>query len=583
LSAQASPKAPLPDYGWRHAKNRAEWHKIVLAGGVRCVRCGEVIEPDEPWDLGHVDGDPSRYQGPEHRRCNRATSGRRPWAPPKVELSAERDGLTADDERWRVPWLEPLLAVPRNATWPRLMTVPHPDAVGSLGDEFVAWAEERSGRSLRWWQRLVAARLLEHNGAGELVWTCLVLSMARQLGKSWLLRELLLWRVHQGERFGEPQDVLHTGKDLAICKDVQRPARMWAKARPDDYKVREVNGQEEIERLADGSRWLIRAKEAVYGYPASVGAADEGWKVRATSIEEGLTPTMVERVQPQLLLVSTAHRLATSLMLNRRQVALEQLETGAGDLLVEWSAPRDASLEDRHAWRQASPFWSPQREQLLSARLAAIRAGESVDPEEPNPEESFRAQWLNQWPRERTIPAGAVQDLFQPGQWAGLAERGVESDGPVYVAIEDDFGLGAAVACAAVLDDGRIEVDGWLRDEWDSAIADVRVLALRRELAELHVGASLVDRMPTEGLPEPRPAVASGVRHGLALLRDLVANGVLVHDATTAELDAALTQAQVRESLTGLYLIASGPTHLVRALAWAVRAAHRPAKVPAIH
>ena len=52
--------------------------------------------------------------------------------------------------------------------------------------------------------------------------------------------------------WGEPQDVLHTGKDLAVCKEVQRPARVWAKARRDVYKVREVNGQEEIELLADG-------------------------------------------------------------------------------------------------------------------------------------------------------------------------------------------------------------------------------------------------------------------------------------------------------------------------------------------
>ena len=65
-----------------------------------------------------------------------------------------------------------------------------------------------------------------------------------------------------------------------------------------------MNGQEEIEVLADGSRWMLRAKEATYGYSVSCGAADEAWKVRESSIEEGLTPTMAERSQPQLLLVS---------------------------------------------------------------------------------------------------------------------------------------------------------------------------------------------------------------------------------------------------------------------------------------
>ena len=128
----------------------------------------------------------------------------------------------------------------------------------------------------------MAARLLEVDADGRLCWETMVCSMPRQLGKSWLLRELLLWRIHQGERFGEPQDALHTGKDLGICKEVQRPARVWAKHRQTEYKVREVNGQEEIEWLADGSRWMVRAKEAVYGYSVSLAAADEAWKVRAS-------------------------------------------------------------------------------------------------------------------------------------------------------------------------------------------------------------------------------------------------------------------------------------------------------------
>jgi hypothetical protein len=575
-------------YGTAHRKRRELLAPLVAAGRIRCARCNELIGPDEPWDLGHVDGDRSRYSGPEHRHArdcreggNRATAGRRSWQPAPVVQEPERNGLDRNDERWRVPWLKGLLRVPRDATWPRLMTLPHPRAVGSLGPEFSRWAERRTGGRLRWWQRLVATRLLEVDAAGELVWETLVLSMARQLGKSWLLRELLLWRIHEQDRFGEPQDVLHTGKDLAICKEVQRPARIWAKARPDVYRVREVNGQEEIELLADGSRWMLRAKEAVYGYSVSCAAADEAWKVRASSIEEGLTPTMAERAQPQLLLVSTAHRLATSLMMSRRKVALAGLEEADGDLLIEWSAPRDAHLDDLAAWRLASPHWTPRRERLIRKRFEAMLAGEVDDPEEPDPEQSFRAQWLNQWPEKVTEPPGNVEDLLQPDQWAGLAES-VTSLGPVWVAVEDDYGLGAAVAAAARLPDGRIEVDGWLCPDWDSALDDVARLGEMRRIRQLQVGASLLSRVPAGTMPHPQPAGTRETRTGLALLRDLAANAQVVHDLGTGELDQALTVAQVKEAPAGLYLVARGPTHLVRAVVWAVAAAHRPARVPAI-
>jgi hypothetical protein len=193
------------------------------------------------------------------------------------------------------------------------MSVPHRRAAGSLGPEFIRWAEDRSERSLRWWQRLAATRMLEVDTDDRLVWETILLTVPRQLGKSWLLRELAFWRMHQSDRFGEPQDVLHTGKDLEICVEVQRPARVWAKQRP-EYRVREANGRVEIELLKDGSRWKLHAKESVYGFSVSLAAADEAWKVKPQVIEEGVDPTMVEREQPQLLLVSTAHRMSTSLM-----------------------------------------------------------------------------------------------------------------------------------------------------------------------------------------------------------------------------------------------------------------------------
>ena len=501
--------------------------------------------------------------------------------PDEVEPEPERDGLLVGDRRWKVAWLKDLQKLPADATWPRLMTVPHRLAVGSLGAEFAGWAETRSGRPLRWWQRLVAARILEVDEEERLLWETVVLSMPRQLGKSWLLRELCLWRIHQGERFGEPQDVLHTGKDLAVCKEVQRPARVWAKARSNVYRVREVNGQEEIEFLTDGSRWMLRAKEAVYGYSVSMAAADEAWKVRASSIEEGLEPTMVEREQPQLLLVSTAHRLATSLMLGRRRLALDGLEQGAGELLIEWSAPADVDLDDRDAWRAASSHWTPRREHTIAKQLEAARSGVNDDPDEADPIASFRAQWLNQWPNRVVEIEGGVEDLLPRGLWADRTEAGLTSTGPLWVALEDDYGLGAAVVAVAKLDDGRLEVDGWLRDDWDVAIRDVQALQVGRPIRQLLVGASLRDRVPSD-LPSPALAAGTQTRIGLALLRDLVVHGQIVHDEQTYELDNALAVARVREAPTGLFLVARGPTHLVRALVWAVTAAHKPTPVPAI-
>jgi hypothetical protein len=462
------------------------------------------------------------------------------------------------------------------------MSVPHRRAAASLGPEFIAWAEERSGRSLRWWQRLAATRMLEVDSDDRLVWETILLTVPRQLGKSWLLRELAFWRMHQRERFGEPQDVLHTGKDLEICIEVQRPARVWAKQRP-EYRVREANGRVEIELLEDGSRWKLHAKESVYGFSVSLAAADEAWKVKPQVIEEGVDPTMVEREQPQLLLVSTAHRMSTSLMLGRRQVALDELETGEGILLVEWSAPAGAAIDDPEVWRQASAQWSPRREQTVRDRLASALAGTLRAEDEPDPVESFKAQWLNQWPKKLVEPTGEVEDLLPAGAWADLAEKDVFSDGPLWVAVEDDFGLGAAVAVVGKTVDGRLELDGWRYETWPEAVAQVRRLAAWRPIRELLVGASMLGAMPRDLVPKPRPAAGTETRTGLALFRDLAIDQEIVHDETTEHLDQVMTRAQVKEASTGLVLIPQrGRTHLVKAAVWAVQAAHKPVPVPAI-
>jgi hypothetical protein len=104
-------------YGSRHQALRKRLAAEVALGATRCARgrdcrfaeggLGGLILPGETWDLGHDDGDPSRYAGPEHVVCNRSTAGRREtfvdapergiyWGPPSEPGGVPR--------RWSRAW-----------------------------------------------------------------------------------------------------------------------------------------------------------------------------------------------------------------------------------------------------------------------------------------------------------------------------------------------------------------------------------------------------------------------------------------------------------------------------------------------
>lgn len=480
--------------------------------------------------------------------------------------------------RWETAdWLGAFADIPPDATWPRVMTGLHPAAVGSYGPELVAWSAAR-GVDLRWWQRLAAYRILEHDVDGALVWPWWIVSTARQVGKSWLLREVLLWRIHQGDRFGEPQTVVHTGKDLPVCREVQRPARSWAR-RQEGYTVREANGMEEIE-TPDGSRWIIRGKGSIYGYSASLGAVDEAWKVAPEVVEDGLEPTMAERASAQLALLSTAHRMATALVPSRRLAAIEQIAEPTDVLILEWSAPADVALADRSAWRQASPHWSDRRERLVAAQYErALVAGPSDDPDEPDPVEAFRSQWLNIWPEATGARGGRVEPLLADGAWEPLIEMTTVPAGPLALAIEDNYGRGAAAVAAGLLPDGRAMVWGLAFATRGDAWAWLEVAAAAHPGSTLLTGPGLDSDPAGAAVPAAirQPQGPTMTRTGLALIRALAETGRLAHDGGRALADQIAAARVVPSPTGGLGPSGSGRADLVRAAAWALAATVRPA------
>lgn len=76
LEASARGTTTARGYGYTHQRTRARIAPLVAAGRALCARCGLRISPLEAWDLGHDDDDRTRYTGPEHAACNRATKGR---------------------------------------------------------------------------------------------------------------------------------------------------------------------------------------------------------------------------------------------------------------------------------------------------------------------------------------------------------------------------------------------------------------------------------------------------------------------------------------------------------------------------
>jgi hypothetical protein len=469
-----------------------------------------------------------------------------------------------------VPWLADLLDVPPDAAWPLAMTPPHPGAVGSYGAEAELWARDELGLTLRWWQRLATRRQLEFDRSGDLCWQTILESTPRRAGKSVRLRAMALWRVEHAWLFGEQQLALHTGKDLPICKEIHRRAWRWAEVR--GWTVRRQNGNEEIE-ADDGSRWMVRGRESVYGYDVTLGMVDEAWGVAPSVVDDGLEPAMLERSMPQLLLTSTAHRRATGLMRRRLTAALAGMGDDLSTLLLWWGAPPGTDLADESAWRAASPHWTDQRRRMIAGKLErALRGEADADADDPDPLEGFRCQYLNTWP-DTAGPSGrrVAEPVVAQADWDALGTF-TPTGPPAVVAVESWFGAGIAVVSAWQVG-SRVGLS--CKAFPDVTSAGAYAVGLGAQLV-LMAGKSM----------EHEPALSGArwmtgtSRAAVAELRRLVDDAALTHDGSP-ELAQQVLGVRTMAAADGMRLVSLGRLDAIKAAVWAAGAA-RSAEVPAI-
>jgi hypothetical protein len=393
-------------------------------------------------------------------------------------------------------------------------------------------------------------------------------SCSRQVGKSYVVRTVSLFRMLHPELFGGvPQLVLSSATTQKLASEVQRPAKVWAASQ--GWKVYGSAAYAGIHGPGE-CRWLVSPVAATHGYTVNLAVLDEAWGLNAQHVRDHVEPTQLRAAHPQLLVTSTAHQDATPYVLDMRAEAIDALDGRRDLLIVEWSVPEDAvDLDDRVLWRMASPMWTAQRETMLAGKLAK-------DPL------TFVTQYLNRWPRPRTPDEASL--LVDPDVLAASAGTGPLGYVDPVLVVEDAFGTSACVAVAEQDSDGTVRVTGMLTETrgqaWDYAdafLSDPQLIGGR-----VLVGASLMvdprcDQLPVT--PEARGALE--VRHALPLFRSLLRERRLVVDDDAPDLVHQLLTAQVTRTTSGVTLAHRYQrVDLARAAMWAVAEAAQPGGGP---
>jgi hypothetical protein len=288
----------------------------------------------------------------------------------------------------------------------------------------VAAVAEQLGTPLMPWQRQVADVAMELDPAtGMLAYGEVVVTTPRQSGKT---SEELAVMVHRCRTWPRSRVLYSAQSRIHAHKkwEDEHVATLNRSPYAGEFSVRYQRGDEAV-RWANGSLHGITAPGEKSGHSEVLDLAvmDEAWALEDSRLEQGLSPTMITRPQPQLWVVSTAgtHRSAylRSKVERGRVLAAEGGHRSAA--YFEWAAPVGADPADPATWWGCMPALGHT---VTEARIAA--EFERLDLAD------FCRAYLNWWPGE--IPADWL--VISEADWRALADANSAPVDPVAFAAD---------------------------------------------------------------------------------------------------------------------------------------------------
>lgn len=347
---------------------------------------------------------------------------------------------------------EPLRGIPEARLYPEPLRPLTPET--TEGFAFAEFCSEVLRTPLLPWQDWLAKHALELLPDGSYRYRQILILVARQNGKTHLLKCLALYFMYvRGVRL-----VLGAAQNLDIAKEAWGLACEMVEDIPDLkfelQKIRLANGEQEL-MLTNGARYKITAANGSAGRGLSVDLLilDELREQKSWDAWSALSKTTTARPDAITICISNAGDDESVVLNALRESALSGEDESLG--IFEWSAPDGCDLHDPEGWAQANPALG----HTITERT--IKASLSTDP--PG---VFRTEVLCQRVEhlDTALDMGAWRDCSdKEGSLDSARDRVVAC---IDVARDQKH---VTLTAAALQPDGRVRVE--LVDAWESVDA----------------------------------------------------------------------------------------------------------------